>query len=145
MHILYQDKHIIVIDKPSDLLSTPGSLDDSVVHRLNTLYKFVGVIHRLDQATSGIMIFALNTKAQSHLAKQFQHRNTFKVYEAKVKGKLAAEKGSIHLPLLCDWPNRPRQHVHPDGKPGLTHWQCLESNTNWSRVQLIPHTEEAIN
>ena len=140
MHILYQDKHIIVVDKPSNLLSTPGSLDDSVVHRLEKQFSFVGVIHRLDQATSGIMIFALNSKAQSNLAKQFQHRETFKVYEARVKGILPAEKGTIDLPLICDWPNRPRQEVNSIGKQSLTHWQTIDATPDWSRVQLIPHT-----
>jgi len=140
MHILYQDQHLVVVDKPSDLLSTPGSLDDSVVHRLQQRFPFVGVIHRLDQATSGIMIFALNGKAQSHLAKQFQHRETFKVYEARVKGQLPANQGAIHLPLICDWPNRPKQMVSSEGKPALTHWQCIELNDGWSRVRLIPHT-----
>jgi len=140
MHILYQDKHLLVVDKPSDLLSTPGSLDDSVVHRLQEIHGFVGVIHRLDQATSGIMIFALTPKAQSNLAKQFQHRKTFKVYEARVKGVLPAEKGTVDLPLLCDWPNRPRQEVNSDGKQALTHWQKLAHNQAWSRVRLIPYT-----
>lgn len=140
MHILFRDKHILVVDKPSGLLSTPGSLDDSVVHQLEKLFSFVGVIHRLDQATSGIMIFALHSKAQSNLAKQFQHRETFKVYEARVKGTLPAEKGTINLPLICDWPNRPRQEVSPIGKAALTHWERIEVTPNWSRVRLIPYT-----
>lgn len=140
MHILFQDKHLLVVDKPSGLLSTPGSLDDSVVHRLEQMFSFIGVIHRLDQATSGIMIFALNPKAQSNLSKQFQHRDTFKVYEAKVKGRLPAEKGVIDLPLICDWPNRPKQEVNTIGKPALTHWQRIEVSQEWSRVRLIPHT-----
>lgn len=140
MQILYQDQHILVINKPSGLLSQPGSLDDSVTHRLKKRFDFVGVVHRLDQATSGIMVIALNQKALSHLAKQFQFRTTFKVYEAIVFGKLAAQKGHIDLPLQCDWPNRPKQHVHEDGKPSLTHWQCIEQTENTSRVLLIPHT-----
>jgi len=99
VQILYQDQHILVINKPSGLLSQPGSLDDSVTHRLKKRFDFVGVVHRLDQATSGIMVIALNQKALSHLAKQFQFRTTFKVYEAVVFGKLPAEKGHIDLPL----------------------------------------------
>jgi len=140
MQILYQDKHILVINKPSGLLSQPGSLDTSVTTELEKHFPFVGVLHRLDQATSGIMVLALNQKAMSHLAKQFQFRTTFKVYEAIVFGKLAAEKGHIDLPLRCDWPNRPRQEVHSEGKASLTHWQRLEHNHQTSRVRLIPHT-----
>ena len=141
MQILYQDKHLLVINKPSGLLSQPGSLDDSVTHRLNNDFPFLGVVHRLDQGTSGIMVMALNQKALSHLAKQFQFRSTFKVYEAEVFGQLPNQaKGHIDLPLRCDWPNRPKQEVHNEGKPSLTHWQCLHSSKQRSRVQLIPHT-----
>lgn len=140
MQILYQDKHILVINKPSGLLSQPGSLDDSVTKQLEKTFKFLGVVHRLDQATSGIMILALNPKALSHLAKQFQFRTTFKVYEAQVFGQLAADIGHIDLPLRCDWPNRPRQEVHSEGKASLTHWQCIDRSQNTSRVILIPHT-----
>ncbi|GAA6135312.1 bifunctional tRNA pseudouridine(32) synthase/23S rRNA pseudouridine(746) synthase RluA [Oceaniserpentilla sp. 4NH20-0058] len=140
MQILYQDKHILVINKPSGLLSQPGSLDDSVTTELEKTFEFLGVVHRLDQATSGIMILALNPKALSHLAKQFQFRTTFKVYEAQVFGRLAADMGHIDLPLRCDWPNRPRQEVHTEGKASLTHWQCIDRNQSTSRVILIPHT-----
>lgn len=140
MQILYRDKHILVINKPSGLLSQPGSLDTSVTTELEKDYPFVGVLHRLDQATSGIMVLALNQKALSHLAKQFQFRTTFKVYEAVVYGQLAADQGHIDLPLRCDWPNRPRQEVHSEGKQSLTHWQCIERTHSTSRVLLIPHT-----
>lgn len=140
IQILYQDKHILVINKPSGLLSQPGSLDDSVPHRLQPLYPFVGVIHRLDQATSGIMVLALTQKALSKVSKQFQMRETFKVYEAIVYGQLPSQLGMVNLPLRCDWPNRPRQEVHPEGKASLTHWQCIEKMPQASRVLLIPHT-----
>ncbi|EAT11808.1 RluA family pseudouridine synthase [Bermanella marisrubri] len=140
MHILYEDKHLLVIDKPSGLLSQQGSLDDSVPHRLLKDYAYVGLVHRLDQATSGVMMMALNKKAHGHLAKQFQDRKTFKVYQARVFGSLPGERGQIDLPLRCDWPNRPKQEVHIEGKSSLTHWQCIERSQHWSRVALIPHT-----
>jgi tRNA pseudouridine32 synthase/23S rRNA pseudouridine746 synthase len=140
MQILYQDKHLLVVNKPSGLLSQPGSLNDSVTHRLEKDFSFLGVVHRLDQGTSGIMVIALNQKALSHLAKQFQFRSTFKVYEAEVFGRLPLTKGHIDLPLRCDWPNRPRQEVHTEGKSSLTQWQCIDSSPKRSRVQLIPHT-----
>lgn len=148
MQILYQDQHLVVVDKPSGMLSAPGSLDECVLWQLEKQFPFVGLIHRLDQATSGVMVFALNKKAQSHLGNQFQYRETFKIYEALVHGTLPKIKGNIDLPLRCDWPNRPRQEVHPEGKNALTQWQCtehLEKEVNGhlvkaSRVLLIPHT-----
>jgi tRNA pseudouridine32 synthase/23S rRNA pseudouridine746 synthase len=127
MQILFQDKHMLVVNKPSGLLSQPGSLDDSVIHRLQDKYPFIGQVHRLDQYTSGIMAFGLNKKAQSKLSIQFQERQTFKVYEAVVYGNLPCAQGHIDLPLQCDWPNRPRQEVNTDGKQALTHWQKMES------------------
>lgn len=140
MRILFRDKHILVVDKPSGLLSTPGSLDDSVVHRLEALFPFVGVVHRLDQGTSGILIFGLNKKSQAHLSKQFQYRTTFKLYEAKVLGTLPVNHGNIQLPILLDWYNRPLQIIHPDGKPSLTHFQVIQREHNCTRLTLIPHT-----
>jgi len=127
MQILYQDKHMLVINKPSGLLSQPGSLIDSVTHRLEKKFPFIGQVHRLDQFTSGIMVFGLNKKSQSNLSIQFQDRKTFKIYEALVYGELPSPLGSINLPLLCDWPNRPRQEVNKKGKQSLTHWQKVES------------------
>jgi tRNA pseudouridine32 synthase/23S rRNA pseudouridine746 synthase len=146
MQILYQDKHMLVVNKPSNLLSQPGSLDDSVVHRLEKKFPFIGQVHRLDRLTSGIMVFGLTKKAQSKLSIQFQDRKTFKVYEAIVFGSLPNSKGHIDLPLRCDWPNRPIQEVHEEGRQSLTHWEFVESfqdtdkQHTYSRVLLIPHT-----
>jgi tRNA pseudouridine32 synthase/23S rRNA pseudouridine746 synthase len=128
MQILYQDKHMLVVNKPSGLLSQPGRvLNDSVVHRLEKEFPFIGLVHRLDQFTSGIMVVGLNKEAQSALSKQFIDRHTFKVYEAVVYGTLPCAQGQIDLPLRCDWPNRPRQEVTPEGKQSLTHWQRIDS------------------
>lgn len=146
MQTLFQDKHMLVVNKPSGLLSQPGSLDDSVVHRLEKRYPFIGQVHRLDQSTSGVMVFGLNKKAQSKLSIQFQNRQTFKVYEAVVYGKLPCEKGQINLPIRCDWPNRPKQEIHHEGKQALTHWQQISNDNrilipaNCTRIRLIPHT-----
>jgi tRNA pseudouridine32 synthase/23S rRNA pseudouridine746 synthase len=128
MQILYQDKHILVVNKPSGLLSQPGRVvKDSVVQRLEKKFAFIGLVHRLDQFTSGIMVVGLNKEAQSNLSKQFIDRQTFKVYEAVVYGSLPCPQGQINLPIRCDWPNRPRQEVHPEGKQSLTHWQRIDS------------------
>ncbi len=128
MQILYQDKHMLVVNKPSGLLSQPGRvINDSVVHRLEKQFAFVGLVHRLDQFTSGIMVVGLNKEAQSNLSKQFIDRLTFKVYEAVVYGTLPCSQGQIDLPLRCDWPNRPRQEVTAEGKQALSHWQRIDS------------------
>ncbi|MEH6344209.1 MAG: pseudouridine synthase [Bermanella sp.] len=140
MQILYQDKHLIVINKPSGLLSQPGSIKDSVHSRLQAQFPFVGLIHRLDQATSGIMVLALTQLALSSIAKQFQDRQTFKVYEARVFGRIPAKQGNVNLPLRCDWPNRPRQEVHSEGRQSITYWRLMAIEGNCSRVELIPHT-----
>ena len=146
MQILYQDKHMLVVNKPSGLLSQPGSLNDSVVHRLKKKFAFIGQVHRLDQFTSGVMVFGLTRKAQSNLSIQFQDRNTFKVYEAVVYGTLPCPQGQINLPIRCDWPNRPRQEIHHEGKQALTNWQLVghevkgPNNVQCSRILLIPHT-----
>lgn len=137
---------MLVVNKPSGLLSQPGSLDDSVIHRLKNKFQFVGQVHRLDQSTSGIMVFGLSKKSQSNLSIQFQDRNTFKLYEAIVYGKLNSHIGNVNLPIRCDWPNRPRQEIHQSGKQSLTHWQLVnheeigEKKEICSRVLLIPHT-----
>jgi tRNA pseudouridine32 synthase/23S rRNA pseudouridine746 synthase len=129
MQILYQDKHMLVINKPSGLLSQPGSLTDSALHRLEQKFSFIGQVHRLDQFTSGIMVFGLNKKSQSNLSIQFQDRQTFKIYEALVYGVMPCPKGHIDLPLQCNWPNRPRQEVNHEGRQSLTHWQYVDSFT----------------
>ncbi len=137
---------MLVINKPSGLLSQPGSLTDSVVHRLEKKFSFLGQVHRLDMSTSGVMVFGLSKKSQSNLSIQFQDRTTFKVYEAIVYGALPCPKGQVNLPIRCDWPNRPRQEIHHEGKQSLTHWQLINheeigpKKILCSRISLIPHT-----
>ncbi len=144
LNIIYQDNDIVVIDKPSGLLSVPGRElhhRDSATTRLMRVLPTALVVHRLDMDTSGIMLFALNKAAQSSLSKQFQARTTSKTYLARVKGVPSSESGSVDLPLICDWPNRPLQIVdHEVGKPSLTHWQLLESGNDSSLVELTPIT-----
>ena len=86
------------------------------------------------------MVLALTQFALSNIAKQFQDRITFKVYEARVFGHIPAKQGHVDLPLRCDWPNRPRQEVHTEGRQSLTHWRLMAIEGNCSRVELIPHT-----
>lgn len=142
--ILYKDTDIIIVDKDPDLLSVPGRGPDkldSVFHRLTLQFEEVHIVHRLDMATSGIIVFARNKDALRHLQQQFQHRQTEKSYQAIIAGRLAPTQGAINLPMRCDWPNRPRQMVcYEFGKKSLTRWQVLEYHNGNTRVELYPIT-----
>jgi len=142
--ILYEDEELIFIDKPAELLSVPGkgaALSDCAVSRLQELYPAALLIHRLDVATSGVMVFARTAHAQRHLGLQFEKRQTQKVYNAKVAGSINADSGYISLPLCADWPHRPRQMVSFEhGKPSVTHWIKTDENQGISRVSLHPIT-----
>lgn len=144
LHIIYQDDHILVVNKPSGLLSVPGRLPehrDSVMTRIQRDYPSAESVHRLDMATSGVMVVALTKAAERELKRQFREREPVKTYLACVWGQLSPEKGLVDLPLICDWPNRPKQKVcFETGKAAQTEWQVLERNTQSCRVQLKPIT-----
>lgn len=144
--IIFQDDDIIIVDKDPDLLSVPGRGPDkldSVYHRLTLQFEEVHIVHRLDMATSGIIIFARNKDSLRHLQQQFQHRQTEKAYQAIIAGRLTPTEGAINLPMRCDWPNRPKQMVcYEFGKKSLTRWRVIEynHNNNTTRVELTPIT-----
>ena len=141
--ILYQDHQIVVVDKPSGLLSVPGKgegLEDCVIERLRGVFPEVLLVHRLDRDTSGVMIFALTPHAQRFLGQEFENRRTKKVYVARVWGQIEAREGTVDAPLQVDWPNRPKQHVHPDGRPAHTDWRAVKVLENETRVRLYPRT-----
>lgn len=142
--IIYQDEHILVVNKPAGLLSVPGRLEehyDSIWSRLRESYPNIEVVHRLDMATSGLMLFALTKEAERHIKKQFQYRLTHKIYYARVWGSVEEDQGEIDLPLICDWPNRPRQKVcYDDGKPSLTQYQVVTREEQTTIVRLLPIT-----
>jgi len=144
LRILYQDDDILVADKPSGLLSVPGKAKehkDSLINRVNSVFPTATIVHRLDMATSGIIIMALNKHSHRNLSKQFELRQTKKRYFARVYGQVDALKGEIDLPLICDWPNRPKQMVdHERGKRALTHYEVIERKENESLVALYPVT-----
>ncbi|WP_210452985.1 bifunctional tRNA pseudouridine(32) synthase/23S rRNA pseudouridine(746) synthase RluA [Pantoea ananatis] len=145
LHILYQDAHIIVVNKPSGLLSVPGRLDehkDSVMTRIQRDYPEAESVHRLDMATSGVIVVALTKAAERELKRQFREREPAKTYVARVWGHPAQEKGMVDLPLICDWPNRPKQKVCFDtGKSAQTDYQVVEyGDDNSARVALKPIT-----
>ncbi len=138
--ILFSDAALLVVDKPAGLLSVPGRLPenkDSLTSRLQAQDPAALNVHRLDQVTSGLMVFARSKAAQAHLSAQFAQRKVGKVYEAVVEGLLADDAGSVDLPLICDWPNRPRQMVDmAQGKAALTHWQVLARDVALGQTRL---------
>ncbi|MBZ9612260.1 pseudouridine synthase [Rheinheimera maricola] len=144
LDILYQDNALVVFNKPSGLLTVPGKAPehkDSLEYRARLVWPGIRVVHRLDMATSGIVIMALTADSQRELNRQFQQRLTEKHYIACVAGLVEADIGSIDLPLICDWPNRPKQKVcYQYGKASLTHYQVLSRDGKNSRLKLTPIT-----
>jgi len=147
MVVLHVDDACIVADKPSGLLSVPGRgahLQDCVATRVQALFGDALVVHRLDMATSGLMLFARGLAAQRTLSRAFAQREVHKRYVAVVHGRPAPEQGEIDLPLLADWPNRPLQKVdHEHGKPSLTRYRVVATEGERSRVELEPVTGRA--
>lgn len=142
LNYIYTDDDLIIVEKPCGLLSVPGKTEpDCLEARIRKNYPESLTIHRLDMATSGIMVFARNANAQRHIGLQFEKRITEKTYIAWVFGHIENDEGQVDLPLITDWPNRPKQMVcHERGKPSLTLWQVLERKDNATRVQLYPKT-----
>ncbi|MDT0603144.1 bifunctional tRNA pseudouridine(32) synthase/23S rRNA pseudouridine(746) synthase RluA [Thalassotalea castellviae] len=144
LDIVYQDDDIVVLNKPSGLLTVPGRLaehKDCLQNRVQTILPTATIVHRLDMATSGIILMALNKPAHVEISRQFEKRQTQKSYIARVYGKVENQTGSVDQPLICDWPNRPKQKVdHQHGKKSLTHYRVLSYQENSTLVELTPVT-----
>jgi tRNA pseudouridine32 synthase/23S rRNA pseudouridine746 synthase len=142
--VIHEDRDMIVVNKPSGLLSVPGrtpELFDSVLSRVREIHPGAQAVHRLDLGTSGVLVVATRRKAETVLRGQFQDRLTRKVYLARVSGVMTKGAGQVDLPLICDWPNRPVQKVcHDTGKPALTDYLVLERTEDSTLVLLRPHT-----
>ena len=142
--IIYADDTLLVVNKPAGLLTVPGrgpEKQDCLINRLLVPYPNARIVHRLDQATSGLVVIPLGYEAQKHLARQFEQRLVHKCYTAVVGGVMADEAGEVDLPLICDWPNRPRQKVdYTDGKAALTRYRVLQRSADATRVALEPVT-----
>ena len=142
--ILREDHEVLLVDKPSGLLSVPGKgehLADCLIARVQAAFPTALLVHRLDRDTSGVMIFGLTPHAQRHLGLQFEKRHTKKTYVARVWGEMAEKTGTVDLPLIVDWPNRPKQMVdHENGKPALTDWRVIRAKDGETRVRLMPKT-----
>lgn len=142
LSVLYRDDDIVVLNKPSGLLSVPGKEPhhyDSSYSRLLLVLPTARVVHRLDMATSGILLFALNKTAQANIQRQFERRSVHKTYRAQVYGQPPAQAGYIDLPLRCDWPNRPRQMIDlVQGKSAQTAYRLLHTNSLGALLELTP-------
>ncbi len=143
LEVVHKDADILVLNKPSGLLSVPGKAlehADCLERRAKAGFPEALLVHRLDMDTSGLMIFAMNKAAQRHLGLQFERRHTTKTYEALVWGQ-PEDAGEVNLPLIVDWPNRPLQMVdHDRGKKAHTAWQVTAQHETHARVRLMPTT-----
>lgn len=144
---IYADPHLLVLNKPSGLLSVPGKgvdKQDCLSSRVQKSYPDALIVHRLDMATSGLMLMARGPTVQAALSKLFETRAIHKRYAAVVDGHMPASSNwqLIDLPIALDWPNRPLRIVHTAGKPSTTRWRALQhdKDANTTRLELEPIT-----
>ena len=145
LDLVYRDDYIAAVNKPSGLLSVPGNQPqyyDSAMSRVKEKYGFCEPAHRLDMATSGVLLFALSKAADRELKRQFREREPKKYYQALVWGHVEQDHGVVELPLICDWENRPRQKIcFERGKRAVTFYDVLQRYpNNTTRIKLTPIT-----
>lgn len=144
LELIYCDDSLIAVNKPSGLLSVPGRGEDKqdcLSSRIQRDFPDALVVHRLDMATSGLVIFARGVEMQRRLSGLFQHRLVTKRYVAVVAGQVQAGTGEVNLPIVVDWPNRPLRKIDAGtGKPSLTLYRVLAQSTDTTRVELTPVT-----
>lgn len=144
LELIYRDDSLLVATKPAGLLAVPGRGEDKqdcLSARLQQAFPDTLVVHRLDMATSGLMVFARGIEMQRRLSRMFSEREVVKRYVAVVAGTLEPIAGEVSLPIAADWPNRPLRKVDGDsGKPSLTRYRLLRQSSDHSRVELEPVT-----
>jgi len=142
--ILHRDERLVVLDKPTGLLSVPGigpEKADCLAARIAVTIPGARIVHRLDRDTSGVIVMALDADAHRELSRQFQDRETEKRYVAVVLGVPETTEGTIDLPIRKDLENPPRQRIcHDHGRPSVTHWRLLEAAGDRARLELRPIT-----
>lgn len=144
--LIYADQAIIVMNKPAGLLSVPGRGEDKqdcLSRRVQMVYEDALIVHRLDMATSGLILMGRGKQNQSLLSQLFEQRQVQKMYLAWVAGLPKQDEGSVELPLMTDWPNRPRQKVdHEQGRYALTHYCVLKRlpELNKTLLAVEPYT-----
>lgn len=129
LNALYGDKDVVAFDKPSGLLTNPGRgelLADCLLSRVQQQWPTALLVHRLDMATSGVVVFALRKKAEANLKQQFATRETKKIYIARVAGHLDTARGDINAPLAADPMTPPRNRVDAAGKAAHTYYEVLK-------------------
>lgn len=134
--ILYEDDHLIAVDKPSGELSVPGRTQPlSTFSRVKDYFSDAREIHRLDMGTSGVILFAKNKICQAYIQRQFERRSTQKIYYALCGNAPNHRSGVVELPLICDWPNRPRQMVaFSQGKSATTYYELSDASREISKT-----------
>ena len=141
---IYQDEHIWVVSKPAGLLSVDGKADhhkDSLAARMSALDPDARIVHRLDMATSGLIVFARNANALRHIGLQFEKRHIEKRYIARVAGQVKHDRGTIEGAMICDWPRRPIQMIDPEnGRKAVTHWEVISREKASTLLALTPIT-----
>ncbi len=146
LSLLFVDDSLIVVDKPAGLLSVPGrgeGKDDCLASRLQKDFPDALMVHRLDMSTSGLLVVARGEEMHRQLSRLFRERLVEKRYFAVVDGLLAKASGEVDLPLICDWPNRPRQKIDFEiGKRSLTNYRLLycDVENGATHVELSPVT-----
>jgi len=146
LEVLYADKDLLLVNKPNGLLSVPGRGEDKqdcLISRVAEEYTDALIVHRLDMATSGLIVLARNKDCHRLLSDLFQQRKINKAYTAIVDGIVEHDENEINLPLITDWPNRPKQKIdYEDGKPSTTYYKVIDRDIdqNQSRVKLKPVT-----
>jgi len=150
---IHEDEHLLVLDKPSGLLSVPGrgpDKQDCLSRRVQDRYPEALIVHRLDQDTSGLLLMARGIEAQRRLSKLFETRQVQKRYVAVVAGQPEHTQAAaptdelgwrvIEGPILLDWERRPLHIIHSDGKPSRSRWRLLQSSDKASLIELEPVT-----
>ena len=144
LDVVHFDHELLIVNKPAGLLSVPGRsplLADCLISRIQAHYPRALLVHRLDRDTSGVMVFALSPYAQRHLGLQFEKRQTKKTYIARVCGQIEADSGTLDLPIIVDWQNRPKQKIcYETGRAAITEWQVIKRLETETRVKLTPKT-----
>ena len=144
--VLHRCDAYLIVDKPPGLLTVPGrgpQKQDCLINRLLPAYPNARIVHRLDQPTSGLVVVPLGYEPLRSIGRQFEQRQVDKTYQAVLTGIMVDDEGEVDLPLICDWPNRPRQMVdHQQGKPSLTRFRVLHRDLaqQLTRVELMPVT-----
>lgn len=145
LEVLWEDDYLLVVNKPAGMLSVPGKINvDSVLNRMQRLYpEATGpmIVHRLDMATSGLLLIAKTKDVHKDLQAQFRHRTVKKQYIALLDGIVNKDFGVIDLPLCLNPSDRPRQMVSTEyGKPALTRYEVLDRTSSRTRVAFWPQT-----